>query len=119
MLKSIEIGGKSYDMKSSAFTPIKYKIDYGTDMLADIGKINKINIAITKLPKDEQDGAWLEHIGEIVDIALRMAYVMITEYDPKFGPFDKWLQGIDKLFEDPSWTKEVMELAMNTFQGRS
>jgi hypothetical protein len=118
MLKTIRIGSKDYIMKSSAFTPFKYRSDYGTDLLKDINKLNRINMQIAKLPQDEQEQAWLDEIGNIVEMALHMAYCMITEHDKAFMPYDQWLQDIDSLFDNTNWIMEVMELAMSTFHGR-
>lgn len=116
MVKSINIGGNDYVMKSSAFTPFKYKNDYGKDLLKDVGLLNKKNREINKLKKDEQEDAWLSEFTEIVEMGLRMAYTMITEYDKTFKPYDEWLGEIDSLFDNTDWLMEVMELAMSTFQ---
>ncbi len=118
MLKTIKIGSKNYDMKSSAWTPFKYKNEYGKDLLKEIGKLNKINGSINKLPKEEQDTAWLSEFSEILEMALRMAYTMITEQNKDFMSYQNWLEGIDDLFDDNTWISEVMELAMSTFRGR-
>lgn len=118
MLKTIKIGNQDYNMKSSAFTPFKYKNDYKTDLLKDIGKLNGMNRDISKLNKEDQEEAWLNEIGTIMEMALHMAYTMITEYDKTFKPYDEWLQEIDNLFDNMEWIQEVMELAMSTFRGR-
>ncbi len=118
MVKTIKIGSNEYNMKSSAFTPFKYKSDYGTDLLKDIGKLNTKNKEISKLPKNQQDEAWLNELSDILEMALRIAYTMITEYKKDFKPYENWLEEIDNLFNNTEWIKEVMELAMSTFRGR-
>lgn len=118
MVRTVRIGSKDYNMRSSAFTPFKYKNDYGSDMLKDINKLNKTNMEIAKLPAEEQEQAWLDEIGNIMEMALHMAYCMITEQDKGFMPYDKWLQEIESLFDNTSWIMEVMECAMSTFHGR-
>ncbi len=118
MIKTIKIGSNEYNMKSSAFTPFKYKSDYGTDLLKDIGKLNTKNKEISKLPKNQQDEAWLNELSDILEMALKIAYTMITEYKKDFKPYENWLEEIDNLFNNTEWIKEVMELAMSTFRGR-
>lgn len=117
MLKTIKIGNQEYNMKSSAFTPFKYKNEYGKDLLKEIAKINSKNKEINKLPVEDRDEAWLGEFSDILEMALRIAYTMIIEYDKNFKPYENWLEEIDNLFENTSWLQEVMELAMSTFRG--
>ena len=117
MLKTIKIGEKSYDMKSSAYTPFKYENDYGRDLLKDLNVLNKKNKEISKLKtQEERESAWLEEINSIFKMTLQIAYVMICEQDPKFKSYDEWLKELDYAFSNPKWIEEVMELAMSTFR---
>ena len=119
MLKTVKIGERSYDMKSSAFTPFKYENDYGRDLLKDLNELNKKNTEISKLKtEEERNSAWMNEINFIFKISLQIAYVMICEQDPKFKAYDEWLKELDNAFGDPTWVQEVMELAMSTFRGR-
>lgn len=118
MVKTIKIGNQNYIMKSSAWTPFKYKSDYGHDLLKDINFLNKKNREIGKLKKDEQEEAWMDEMSGILEMALHMAYCMLTEYDKTFKPYNEWLGEIDDLLGDEAWILEVMELAMSTFRGR-
>lgn len=118
MVKTIKIGNKSYDMKSSAFTPFKYKNDFGTDFLKDINKFNKIQLRVEKLPKEEQQTEWLDNISDIQEIIFQITYTMIAENDPTFGTFEDFLKGLDNIYENSDWMMEVMTLAVGTFQGR-
>lgn len=120
MVKTIKISGKDYNMKSSAFTPFKYKNDFGTDFLKDISKIEKTYNGMKDLPKEQE----LEMLGEfnnILIVYLQIAYTMISEYDPQFKPFMEWLQELDTLVtgnkENDAWIEEVLQLAMSTFRG--
>lgn len=119
MVKTIKISGKDYNMKSSAWTPFKYKNDFGTDFLQDIAGIEKTYSKIKDKSKEEE----LSMLGEfnsIVVILLQISYTMISEYDPQFKPFDEWLQEIDTLLtgdkEEDAWIEEVLHLAMSTFR---
>jgi hypothetical protein len=119
MLKTVKIGERSYDMKSSAFTPFKYENDYGRDLLKDLNELNKKNTEISKLKtEEERNSAWMNEINFIFKMSLQIAYVMICEQDPKFKAYDEWLKELDNAFGDPTWVQEVMELAMSTFRGR-
>lgn len=104
MKKTIKIGDKSYFMKSSAYTQFKYRNDTGRRLLDDIQKVSKIN----NLPEEEQ----VTQVDDILDLILRIAYIMIDEADEKqVGNFEEFLKGIDGLFDDPKWIQEVIELA--------
>jgi hypothetical protein len=119
MEKIINISGVEYKMKSSAFTPFKYKNDYNRDLLKDINVIVKIEQKVSKLPKEEQDTAWLDEFGSIFEIITKIAYVMIKEADKSFKPYEDWLGDIESLYDDNNWIGEVLGLILNTFQGRS
>ena len=86
-------------------------------MEVNIGKLNSKNKKINKLPAGDRDEAWLSEFSDILEMALKIAYTMITEYDKNFKPYENWLEDIDNLFENTSWLQEVMELAMSTFRG--
>lgn len=118
MVKTIKIGNNSYDMKSSAFTPFKYKNDFGNDLLKDINKINKINKRIEKMPEDEREDEWLDHIGEVQQILYQIAYVMIHENNENFMSYEEWLKTLENVYQDATWQTEVMALAMSTFPGQ-
>lgn len=119
MVKTIKIGSTAYDMKSSAYTVFAYKDQMGRDLLADISKINDTYIEINKLPEEEQTGAWLNEITGVIEIALKLAYIMIKEQDKSFKNYEEWLQEIDAITgTENSWIQEVMELAISPFLGR-
>lgn len=117
MVKTIKIGDKTYDMKSSAFTPFKYENDYGRDLLQDINSINKKQVQISKLKtEEEQNTAWLDEMGSIMKMAFQIAYVMICESNPGFKSYEEWLKELDHAFDNPTWVQEVLGLAMSTFR---
>jgi len=104
MKKQVKIGEKEYFMKSSAYTQFKYKNDTGRKLLADIQEI-------TKLEKVKE----IEVLGEmddVIEILLRMAYVMIDEADPnQVESYEAFLKETDGIFDNQDWIMDVITLA--------
>lgn len=110
MRKIIKIGDKDYSLKSSAYTQFKYRNDTGKKLLDDVQKITKIN----GLPDEEQ----ISQMEDVIDVILRIAYIMILEADDKqVGTYDEFLKSIDGLFDNTEWIKEVIELAAAPISG--
>lgn len=104
MRKVVKISGKEYSMKSSAYTQFKYRNDTGNKLLDDIQRISQIN----DLSDDEKIGK----MEDVVELLLRIAFIMIEEADAKqVSTFDNFLKDIDGLFDDTEWINEVIELA--------
>ena len=104
MKKIVNIGGKEYTMKSSAYTQFKYKDDTGRRMLSDLQEI-------TKLQGKKQE-EMIEGMDDLTEIVLRMAYVMIEEADSsQVKGYDEFLKSIENLYENTDWISEVIELA--------
>lgn len=108
MNKSIKIGDKEYQMKSSAYTLLSYKEQTGRELITDLGKL-----------QDEADMSGeinYQGFSKIVGYALDMAYVMASEYDSSIGSKADWLKGIESL--EGTWVNDVLALAMSIFQGQ-
>lgn len=104
MKKIVKIGNTEYSMKSSAYTQFKYKNDTGRKMLEDLQNL-------TKLQNATEEEA-LVSVDDIVEIVLRMAFIMIEEADAKqITTYDEFLKSIDGLFDDTDWINQVIELA--------
>ena len=104
MKKIVKIGNTEYSMKSSAYTQFKYKNDTGRKMLEDLQ-------SLTKLQNATEEEA-LVSVDDIVEIVLRMAFIMIEEADAKqVTTYDEFLKSIDGLFDDTDWINQVIELA--------
>lgn len=104
MKKIVKIGNTEYSMKSSAYTQFKYKNDTGRKMLEDLQ-------SLTKLQNATEEEA-LVSVDDIVEIVLRMAFIMIEEADAKqITTYDEFLKSIDGLFDDTEWINQVIELA--------
>lgn len=104
MKKIVNIGGKDYSMKSSAWTQFKYKNDTGRKLLQDIQSITKL--------ADIQEAEVLGEMDDMIEILLRMAYTMIEEADPtQVQNYETFLKETDGIFEDQQWIMDVIELA--------
>lgn len=104
MKKIINIGGKDYTLKASAFTQFKYRNDTGRKMLQDLQEL-------TKLQSADED-TMISGIEDLTEIVLKMAYVMIEEADStQVKSYDEFLKGIENLYDDINWINEVIELA--------
>lgn len=104
MKKIVNLGGKEYTMKSSAYTQFKYKDDTGRRMLSDLQEI-------TKLQGKKQE-EMIEGMDDLTEIVLRMAYVMIEEADSsQVKSYEEFLKSIDSLYDNVEWISEVIELA--------
>ena len=104
MKKIVKIGNTEYSMKSSAYTQFKYKNDTGRKMLEDLQ-------SLTKLQNATEEEA-IVSVDDIVEIVLRMAFIMIEEADAKqITTYDEFLKSIDGLFDDTDWINQVIELA--------
>lgn len=133
MVKTITLGDKTYNMKSSAYTAFAYEdFTEGRKMLADVKTLWNLKKGIEKFNPEEnateeekqklQEESTLyvmDHINDIVRLGLSLAYVMIHEQDAKqIDSYDEWLKSLDTLFDNVDWIKEVLDCAMSTFQGK-
>lgn len=118
MVKTIKIGNKEYDLKSSAYTMFAYKDQMGRDLLKDLNDLNKLQVKIGNLPKEEQDEAWLNEASGLVEKTLKLAYIMIKEQNKDFKEYTEWLKDIDGLLDDATWISQVLEVGISPFRGR-
>ena len=107
MKKIINIDGKDYTLKSSAYTQFAYKNMTGRSLLKDlqemISSVNEENI--------KKDMSILE---QFIEPILDMAYIMINEADEKqFVNKEEFLKGIESIYDDWHWIEEVIMLAVN------
>lgn len=119
MIKTVKIGSNNIDMKSSAYTMFSYKDETGRDILKDIKAINETYERIEKLPEAERDMAWLGEFTGIIELALKMTYIMAKEFNPQTPDYKTFLKGLDTLTDNNmSWIQEVLELAISPLLGR-
>ena len=85
MEKIVTVGGVDYKMKSTAANMLKYKAQFGRDLLTDIGELEK---AQTK------DGGWdfsRVDLGIIYD----MVWLLIKAANPELPPPMEWFDTLD------------------------
>lgn len=110
MKKIINIDGKDYTMKSSAFTQFAYKNLTGRSLLKDIQKITEL------AGKVENDYSVVDDLTEPL---LDVAYIMIDEADSnQVKTKEEFIKGIDNLFGSFDWVNEVVLLALNPLSGQ-
>ena len=102
MKKTINISGKDYFMKSSAFTQFAYKNETGRSLLNDLQSFTDM--------KDQE----MQKIDDLIEILLDISYVMINEADPnQVQNKEEFMKSITDLFEDTTWITEVVQLAIS------
>jgi len=106
--KVVKISDKEYSMKSSAYTQFKYKNDTGRGLLEDLNKIQKYQ----DLTPEEQ----VNKTQELLELLLRLAYIMIEEADEKqVKSYEDFLKNIDGMLDNVDWINEVVILASSPF----
>lgn len=110
MKKIINIDGKDYTMKSSAFTQFAYKNLTGRSFLKDI------ELVVNNIDKMKEDIGVLDIFIEPI---LDMSYVMIKEADEtQVKTKEDFLLSIDNLFKDLQWITDVEEIALAPLSGQ-
>lgn len=131
MRKKLVIDNKEYEICSNAFTLLRYKKEFKTGIMEDIGKLNELNIKqmeIEKKGKEEgkskeeiealTSNALLTELDNILLVVLQLAYIFIKSANPNFMSFDEFAQSIENINLDDGWIAEVTEIAVNTFCGQ-
>ena len=113
MEKTIKIDGKDIEIKSSAFTPFAYKNFTGNDLLSDLAKINKTNQKITKLSQEEKQEMWLSELTNILEMGLKLVYVMAKEKNKNIVGYEEWVSSMDDLMSDSLWLTDAIEVAIS------
>ena len=109
MRKTINIGGKDFNMKSSAYTQFAYKNETGRSLLGDMNSLSKLDLS-------EEN---FEVLDSISDMVLKMAYVMALEDGTnEIKNYEEFLKGIDNLYDDQTWIEEVITLATSPLSRR-
>lgn len=85
MEKTINIDGKDYKMKSTAANLLKYKAQFGRDLLEDIDRLQQAQ---------RKDGSW--NVGMIdLSIMYDMVWLLIKAADPSLPEPLAWLDSLD------------------------
>lgn len=105
MKKIVNIDGKDYTMKSSAYTQFAYKNLTGRSLLKDIQNILDLT---NKLEND------FSAVDGLTEPLLDLSYVMIEEADPsQITTKEDFIKSIDNLYDNYDWVNEVITLAVN------
>ena len=105
MKKIINIDGKDYTMKSSAYTQFAYRNLTGRSLLKDIQNILDLT---NKLEND------FSAVDDLTEPLLDLSYVMIEEADPsQITTKEEFIKSIDNLYDNYDWVNEVITLAVN------
>lgn len=104
MKKIVNISGKEYTIKSSAYTQFKYKDETGRKMLKDLQDLAKL--------QDAKEDEMLDSLDELTEIILKMAYVMIEEADStQVKSYEEFLKSIDNIYANTDWINTIVEVA--------
>ena len=107
MKKIINIDGKEYTIKSSAFTQFAYKDMTGRSLLKDLQSM----IDVVSKENIEKDMSVLE---QFIEPILDMTYIMLNEADEKqVSSKDDFLKNIECLYDDWKWIEDVIFMAVN------
>lgn len=113
MKKIINIGGKDYTMKSSAFTQFAYKNETGRSLLGDL------KLLIQNTDKLNRENFDLESLDNLSELLLRISYVMIQEGDKtQVTDYESFLRNIDSLYDDITWIEDIIELGITPISGQ-
>ena len=107
MVKTVNINGRQVIFKASGATPMLYRIKFGRDVFADIGRLES---AIKKNKKG------LNYDNLDLQVFLNIAYLMAKQADPSV-PDDQleWLDTFE-VFDINQILPEIMELWKNNSQ---
>lgn len=105
MKKIINIDGKEYTMKSSAYTQFAYRNMTNRSLLKDLQHI------MTLAEKIDED---FSVIDEITEPILDIAYIMIEEADAnQVKTKEDFYKSIESMYDNFDWINEVLILAIN------
>ena len=101
-MKKITIDGKEFEISCSAYSKFLYKKMFGSGMIQDINKLNKLTE---------------ETIDDGIDVLFQVTYILILMANPKFMSFEDFLKSISAINLSDPWVSEVTELAVDSFLG--
>lgn len=106
MEKTVMIGGAEYKMKSTAANLLKYKAQFGRDLLTDVQKLQSAHLA---------DGSW--DFSKIdLETLYEMVWLLIKAANPELPPPMQWLDTLDS-FPLKEAAGEAMTLYVESMEG--
>ena len=107
MEKIVKIGGHDYKMKSTAANLLKYKRQFGRDLLEDIAKMQSAMGRDGEIDISKVD----------LEMVYEMCWLLIKAADPELPPPYEWLDTLDSFpLEDAA--KEAMALYVESMTGK-
>lgn len=108
MEKIVNIGGHDYKMKATAASLLKYKAQFGRDLLDDVASMQAAM---------KQDGTF-DFSAIDLEVLYNMCWLLIKAADPQLPPPLEWLDTLDSFpLEDAA--KEAMQLYVESMGGKS
>lgn len=108
MEKIVNIGGRDFKMKSTAANLLKYKAQFGRDLLEDVQKLQN---AI-----QPDGGVDLSKID--LEVVYNMCWLLIKAADPELPPPFEWLDTLDS-FPLSEAAREAITLYVESMGGKS
>ena len=100
--KTVDIGGKKVEFRSSASIPRMYRIMFKRDIFKDLERLAS---AAKEVEDDGEDGFEIEDL----ELFENVAYCMAKHADPQIKSIDDWLDGFD-MFSIYEILPEILEL---------
>lgn len=110
MEKPLKINGRSVVLRSSLYTHIAYKSQFGEQLLADYQKLLSLSDSI----KDEQDKVKTARLmSERNILVLQILWTLIREGTPDTATFEEWLKDTESV-DLPQIIAAETELILST-----
>lgn len=106
--KTVNLGGKSVDMRASALIPRLYRYHFGRDLVQDINTLRKSYDKIQSAQADGEDANF-----SVLDLTIfeNLAWLMCKHADADIPDTpDEWLDGIDGIFDIYAVLPDILEL---------
>ena len=107
MEKIVNIGGHDYKMKSTAANLLKYKAQFGRDLLEDIGEMQKAM----------RDDGSIDFGAVDLEIVYNMCWLLLKAADPELPPPLEWLDMLD-VFPLTEAAHEAITLYVESMGGK-
>lgn len=108
MERIVKIGGNDYKMKATAASLLKYKAQFGRDLLDDVSAMQAAM---------KSDGSF-DFSAIDLEVLYNMCWLLIKAADPELPPPLDWLDTLDS-FPLEEAAKDAMELYVESMGGKS
>lgn len=112
MEKTIEIDGKQVHFKSTAATPLRYKMQFGKDFFAEIYKLEGMQKALKSKKSDSEKLATIDF-----ELFYNIAWVLAKTADNKISEPLTWLDSFE-VFPIGEIFPELNELIVSSMQSK-